>query len=181
MSAGSRKESGSDKNRKMSRRDLFKGVFNKVRGNKAPERESSGLDPDMAYADRLIRQGEYEKAAHLYSRRLKKEPRHLEAMRSMGYCHFMQGDYSRAREAWEKLLGFRPRDNFALLYTGLACARQGDVHEALENWKLYYDIRKPAVQRAINLFLARQERGEELDAREMADSVQEALEKQKDV
>ncbi len=178
MTSRSRKEAGSGKDRKMSRRDLFRGMFQQFRGDSLKE-ESSGGDPDMVYADRLLKEGQYDKAAHLYSRRLKKEPRQLEAMRNMGYCLFMQGDYSGARKAWEKLLGFRPRDNFALLYTGLACASQGDARGALENWRLYYDIRKPLVQREINLILARQERGESLEAREMAASVQEALEKQK--
>ena len=179
MTAREKKAGGSGKDRKLSRRDLFRGLFQKVQGGDSLEKKSSGVDPDMVYADRLLREGQYDKAAHLYSRMLKKEPRHLEAMRNMGYCHFMLGNYTGARQAWEKLLGFRPRDNFALLYTGLACARQGDAQGAMESWQLYYDIRKPLVQREINLILARQERGEELDAREMADSVQEALEKQK--
>ncbi|WP_291318319.1 tetratricopeptide repeat protein [Desulfonatronospira sp.] len=177
MTSRSIKDHRTGKDRKISRRDLFQGLFQKVRGDSL-EKKSSGVDPDMVYADRLLREGQYDKAAHLYSRRLKKEPRHLEAMPNLGYCHFMQGDYAGARQSWEKLLGFRPRDNFALLYTGLACARLGDDQGALENWKLYYDIRKPMVQREINLILARQERGDELNAREMADLVQEALEKQ---
>ncbi|WP_291323542.1 tetratricopeptide repeat protein [Desulfonatronospira sp.] len=164
--------------RKLSRRDLFRGIFRQGRGD-AEEKEATGVDPDMVYADRLLRDGRYDKAAHLYSRMLQKEPRHLEAMRNMGYCLFMQGDYAGARQAWEKLLSFRPRDNFALLYTGLACAHLGNGKKALENWNLFFDIRKPIVQREINLILARQERGESLEAEEMAAMVQKAMDKQK--
>jgi len=162
---------------KVSRRDLFRSLFRGIKGGESLKQESSGMDPDMVYADKLLKKGDYQGAEHYYARRLEKEPMHVEAMRNLGYCLFKMGELDRARKSWESLLSLRPRDNHALLYVGLIHAYQGSTKQAVDTWKLYFNIRKPLVQREINLILARHERGDELDPEKIASQVAEAIEK----
>ncbi len=166
-----------NKKKKLSRRELFRNLFS-IR-SESLEGEVSGIDPDMIYADRLMKKRDYQRALEYYTLRLEKEPGHLEAMRNLGYCRFKLGEPEKAIEAFEKVLSLRPGDNVALLYLGLINAYRGNGEEAVRHWKSYFNIHKPLIQREINLILARHERGDRLDPQEMADMVARAMEKQK--
>ncbi len=165
------------KKKKLSRRELFRNLFS-VRGESL-EGETSGIDPDMVYADRLMKNRDYQKALEHYTRRLRKEPGHLEAMRNLGYCRFKLGQPEKAVNAFEKVLSLRPDDNIALLYLGLINAYQGDGEKAVKYWKSYFNIHKPLIQREVNIILARHKRGDRPDPQEMADMVARAMERQK--
>lgn len=172
-------DNGKKEKQKLSRRDLFKNLFNPFQEEDAPEKGSSGMDPDIIFADKLVRAQNYEQAARVYSECLEREPKHVEAMRNLGFCRYKTGELAQAKRIWENFLSYRPRDNFVLLYMGLIHAHQGDLESALSTWRSYFNTHKPVVQRQINLILAKYDRGDELDVREVHRLVEEAIEKQK--
>lgn len=143
------------------------------------EEESSGLDPDVYEADRLLKDKKYEEAAMAFEACLKNEPSHEEALRKLGYCYLKLNQTEAAREAWKRLMNIRPGDSFSVLYTGLSHAMDGNPKDAVAAWKKYFNIKQPHIQREINLILALHERGDEPDPSEMVKSVQEAIENQK--
>lgn len=143
------------------------------------EEESSGLDPDVFEADKLLKDKKYEDAAKAFEACLKNEPSHEEALRKLGYCRLKLNQTEAAREAWQRLMKIRPSDSFSVLYTGLSHALDGNSLEAVAAWKKYFNIKQPHIQREINLILALHERGEEIDPSEMVKSVQEAISRQK--
>lgn len=166
------------KSSRFSRRDLFKGFMRHVRG-RWEEDQGSGLDPEAVRCDGLLKEKKYQEAARCFEACLENEPEHVEALQKLGYCLMKQGDTGRARQIWARLLGFKPGDQFALLYTGLSLAMEGQAQEAVQVWKKYFNISQPHIQREINLILALYERGEELDARDMVSSMEEAIARQK--
>jgi tetratricopeptide (TPR) repeat protein len=163
---------------KYSRRDLFRGVVRHVRG-RGREDEASGLSPEVFEADALLRKDKYAEAARLYSACVEREPDHAEAWQRLGYCRFKLGLTRDARQALEQLNRIKPGNDFAALYTGLAHAMDGNTEKAIDSWKSYFDISQPLIQREINLILALHERGDKLDPAQLAKSVQDAVETQK--
>jgi len=139
------------------------------------EDESSGFDPDVVKADRLLRAEKYQEAAKLYTACLEKEPDHAEAWRKLGYCRLKLSQTSGARQAWEELSRIRPGDHFAALYTGLTYAMDSNIIKAIETWKTYFNIKQPLIQREINLILALYERGDRLEPAELVKSVEKAI------
>ena len=164
--------------RKFSRRDLFRGFISHVRGQDLVD-ESSGIDPDVLEADKLLKEKKYQEAAELYSVCLDQEPAHVEALRKLGYCRLRQGRFGEARQTWEKLFSIKPGDHFAVLYSGLSHAMENNIDDAVKAWKSFFNIKQPHIQREINLILALHERGDELDPAETVKSVEEAIARQK--
>ncbi|WP_045215068.1 tetratricopeptide repeat protein [Desulfonatronovibrio magnus] len=163
---------------KFSRRDLFRGFMRHVRGQDMEE-ESSGFDPDIVQADRLLREKDYELAAQSYEACLLKEPLHQEALRKLGFCRLRLGDSHEARKVWERLLTIKPGDDYAVLYTGLSHAIDGDIQAAAAAWRKYFNIKTPHIQREINLTLALVERGDDLEPQEVVRSIEQAIASQK--
>ncbi len=164
---------------KINRREFFKGMAQKMKLREWREGDISGVHPTLRKADNSLKAGDYSQAQKYYEKFLQEEPRHLEALRLAGYCCFRLQDIDTAREYWTSVEEIRPKDNFCSLYNGLAHARQGSMEKALECWRTYFNIHKPHIQREINVTLALAENGEDLDPQEVADSIEEAINRQK--
>jgi len=65
-----------------------------------------------------------------------------------------------------------------LLYLGLAHALREEPGRAVEVWRGYFNVDRPLIQRAVNLQIALYDSGVATSAREMAESVLEAIREQ---
>lgn len=149
-------------------------MISSIRGRE-PEREASGIDPQVLRADRLLRENKCQEAAKLYQICLDNEPDHAEVLRKLGYCRVKLKQTSGAREILHRLDKIRPGDDFAALYTGLSYAMDNNIPRAIEAWRSYSNLKKPLIQREINLILALHERGDELEASQLVKSVEKAI------
>jgi len=165
-------------NNKMSRRDFFKGMAQKIRLANWQEDNISGLHPVLREADEYLKNENYEEARKNYEEFLQEEPGHIEALKMAGFCCLHQENFEEALNYWDKVEQIRP-DDFCTLYKGIAFARQGSLQDAIYVWKSYFNIKKPLIQREINVTLALVENGEELDPLEVAENIEKAISLQK--
>lgn len=166
------------KNTKMSRRDFFKGMAQKIKLTNWKEDNISGLHPVLREADEHLKNENYKEAREDYEKFLQEEPGHIEALKMAGFCCLRQEDLGEALNYWNKAEQIRP-DDFCTLYKGIAFARQGSLQDAVHVWKSYFNIKKPLIQREINVTLALVENGEELDPLEVASNIEKAISLQK--
>ncbi|MFP4168016.1 MAG: tetratricopeptide repeat protein [Desulfonatronovibrionaceae bacterium] len=164
---------------KISRRDFFRGVAKKMGFREWSAGDMSGLHPKLREADDHLKNQDYARARESYDRFLEEEPAHIQALRMAGYCCLRLMRTEEARKYWDEAERLRPKDEFCVLYRGLSHAREGSLDQAVEAWKSYFNIHKPQIQREINVTLAWVENGEELNPQEVADSIEQAIARQK--
>jgi tetratricopeptide (TPR) repeat protein len=177
------------KNRKsesISRRDLLFGAVKKLRREdewreireeeQAKSRETANL---LQEGNQLLEQGDYEAAIEKFRACVAKDTTFLEARRRLGYCLYRTGKYIQARVEFERVLYTRKKDNFSSLYLGLCMARLGKADKAAVVWKGYFNPDEIAIQRELNLQAAMLETENPPEPGEMADAVEEVVERRK--
>jgi tetratricopeptide (TPR) repeat protein len=160
-----------------SRRDLLFGILDRFGARETP-RERTGFDSLSRDIDDLVRQARYREAIPELRRLLEKSPDHERARKKLGFCHVMAGHLEEGIGILQEMRDNRGRDNFVLLYLGLAHALREDPGRAVEVWRGYFNVDRPLIQRAVNLQIALYDSGVETPAREMAESVLEAIREQ---
>jgi predicted O-linked N-acetylglucosamine transferase (SPINDLY family) len=75
--------------------------------------------------------GKFEEAARLYGQVLRANPRHFQALVSLGYLHFEAGHFSEAERILSEAVRLNPQSPEALFFRGSALERLGRSKEAL--------------------------------------------------
>lgn len=170
----------------ISRRELLFGAVKKLRREdewqevreeqKARSKISATL---LQEGNALLEQGDYQAAAEKYRACVARESGFLEARRRLGYCLYRLSQFIQARVEFERVLYTNKRDNFCSLYLGLCMARLGKADKAAKAWETYFNPDEIAIQREINIHLALFETDTPPAIEEVADAIEEVVEKRK--
>mgnify|MGYP006424948059 FL=1 len=161
----------------MSRREVLMAPWQRFRRQDSQD-SKTGWDALAREADALLREGQYQQALAAYRNCLAQDPEHIEAQKKMVVCYCALQRYAQAHKVLTRLRQ-KQEDDFVHLYAGIVAAFDGDLSTALEAWKQYANYDQPLVLRAINLQLALEESGEEVDPFQAGQAVVDALEEQR--
>ncbi|MFQ5502832.1 MAG: tetratricopeptide repeat protein, partial [Phycisphaerae bacterium] len=119
------------------------GTWHRLRGEYAVAvaryRKALAIYPDFAgarndLAGALLLQGDVKEAEEEYARLLKRNPRHLPALKGLGLVQARKRKYRSAHETLQKLLLLDPTDAEVWLHFGDVCMFMGDRRAAREAW-----------------------------------------------
>jgi len=164
----------SDRNGKLSRRELFGRVVGRSRSEARAE-QAPDEHPATLRADELLRTGDFEKAAELYARLLLREPDFHPGYRRLGWCYLQLGQTSAARRVLEDLLARSADDATALLFVGLSHAKDGSADNAVTVWREVHDYNRIVVQREVNLILFLADSGEMPAAGDLVERIEKVI------
>lgn len=167
----------SDRNSKLSRRELFGRMVGHTRSQARAER-SPDEHPATRRADDLLRAGDYEKASELYARLLMRDPDFLHGYRRLGWCYLKLEQTVEARRVLEDLLRRQGDDATALLYIGLAHAMDGAADKAVTVWREVHDYNRIVIQREVNFILFQADNGETHSAEDLVERVEKVIDEQ---
>jgi tetratricopeptide (TPR) repeat protein len=138
---------------RLTRRDFLFGFRNRF--SKADGAEPSSLTNQRAKeADKLLKEGNFERAEKVFKELLKDRSDNLVARQKLAYCLYKTGKIVEAKKEFLTLKKMGIKSNFMCLYLGLCFAHEGKLKEAIETFKEFFDVTKPVLQRAINLQIA---------------------------
>lgn len=163
--------------RNFSRRELLLGLFSRWQSRDIPGGKT-GFGVLEREIDSLLQARDFARAVEMLQELLQISPEHLQARNKLGYCLLQTGALAAAAQELQTVLDKKPEDNFALLYLGLTLAWQGDPDQALAYWAEYYNPEQPLIQREINLLLALKNTSGLSQPEDVAQRVQQAIEKQ---
>ena len=147
-----------------SRRRLFTGAFNRLRGKQESEivvAETESALPALKKAEAAYRAGDYETAVDQYRAFLAVESTNTDARFRLGRCLYKMEKYLQAKIEFERVLYTKRQDNDAFLYLGLTLCRLDRPQKAVALWRQFFDTSRIALQREVNVQLGLLEMGED--------------------
>ena len=147
-----------------SRRKLFTGAFNRLRGKQESETvvaETESALPALKKAEVAYRAGEYGSAVDHYRAFLAVETNNTEARFRLGRCLYKLEKYLQAKVEFERVLYLKRQDNDAFLFLGLTLCRLDRPQKAVALWRQFFDTSRMALQREVNVQLGLLEMGED--------------------
>ena len=161
-----------------SRRNFLRRICCQSVNSEQPVGAGTGIDTLARAADRLVGEDDFERALKLYTQLVASEPEHLEALRGKSWCELKLDRFEAARMTLGELVQIDPGSYFPCLYRGLSYAREGNLELALQSWREYKNYQQILIAREINLVLLASDNKQPLLAREVAERVESAIERQ---